>query len=224
MTWNKFYSKKPKPKPQPPLKLSDKIKQEYQKEYDKQVSENQGVIYVLECHYKNVTLVKIGKSTNYKARIQQHQCSNPMLEYVVHYHNHMSLESYLHDKFKDRLAKGATEWFEYYEGFYDDLDKYVKEFKFEPKISDHTIRKSALWSNSTRLKRVFKLEPISDDMEGYVFVVARDKRDAIKYVFTTLNIKCVYEESRSIDILTDDQIILNRSEYITHNSIKRKRG
>lgn len=80
-------------------------------------------IYVLKCN----NAVKIGKTSNIDRRIREHKSSNPFIILVYKKICSQKYEKYLHRKLKSHLIKGATEWFEYYDGIIEDIDSWLSE-------------------------------------------------------------------------------------------------
>lgn len=68
-------------------------------------------VYLLECPYEGVTMLKIGFSKDVVKRLKQHQTSNPYivpLGYIIT-DNYKELEKEIH--YKARMYKLKKEWF-----------------------------------------------------------------------------------------------------------------
>lgn len=82
-------------------------------------------IYVLSCF----DAVKIGKTVNVKKRFSSHKTSNPFVTLESVYELPEWCENYIHHHFRKHLRKDCTEWFNYYEGIYSDIDNIVSSLR-----------------------------------------------------------------------------------------------
>jgi hypothetical protein len=78
-------------------------------------------IYVLKCQ----DAVKVGYTTNLEQRIKSHQTSNPFAEFVCSYNGSIEDEKYIHKKLSKHLKEGCKEWFNYYDGIFEDIGCYI---------------------------------------------------------------------------------------------------
>lgn len=68
-------------------------------------------VYLLECPYEGVTMLKIGYSKDVVKRLKQHKTSNPYIVPLgyIETSEYKQLEKEIH--FKARMYKFTTEWF-----------------------------------------------------------------------------------------------------------------
>jgi len=92
------------------------------------ILENKSVdygVYLIECSYAKVKLLKIGKSSNCKTRIINMRCDNPLIKHIgtLRVENYSVLEKQLHSQYKELTYAG--EWFKY-------SNKILARFKEHP--------------------------------------------------------------------------------------------
>lgn len=68
-------------------------------------------VYLLECPYEGVTMLKVGFSKDVVKRLKQHQTSNPYIVPLgyIQTNDYKSLEKEIH--YKARIYKIKKEWF-----------------------------------------------------------------------------------------------------------------
>lgn len=174
-------------------------------------------VYVL----KHLDGIKIGRTTNLRSRISGHKGSNPWIEYVKSYKAPASCETYVHKRLSEHLRDGCTEWFNYYEGIYEDIDKYVEEgITFEnaaqqaKKLKQEKFLYNYLEFNTYR---VHKFKDISRN--NFAFVVAENKLRAEMLLKITTFVNVAYLGSKSLNCL---DTILDTQEYIAISQIRTK--
>ena len=102
-------------------------------------NKNNSGIYLLLCKYKNITLLKIGKSENVFKRYKQHKTSNPNIEFLCYIQTeHLNIESELHYKFSSH--RYSKEWFNY---DYSIINFFEKHCSYNNHHEDKTIMSKA---------------------------------------------------------------------------------
>jgi len=174
-------------------------------------------IYVL----KHLEGIKIGRTNNLKSRLNGHKTSNPWIEFVKSYEAPVSCEKYIHKKLNKYLKQGCTEWFTYYDGIYNDIDKYIAEgIEIENKLRDERIlreQKRAFEALEKSSLKVFKFKDIHRN--DFAFVVAENKLRAEMLLKITTFVKLSYIGFKSLNCL-DKFIGVN--EYIPISQIRTK--
>ena len=68
-------------------------------------------VYIIECPYQGVTLLKIGFSKDVVKRLKQHKTSNPLIVPLgyIETTDYKELEKEIH--YRSRMYKIAKEWF-----------------------------------------------------------------------------------------------------------------
>lgn len=171
-------------------------------------------IYLLE----DRGLLKIGRSKNYKNRVDQHKASNKFVKLIKVYKSDYRLEKYLHKKLSSNIVEGETEWFHIYDGIYNDIDKWVKFFHKRY----CTRRGTPISLISDYPYKMFKFKSIVG--RDFAFVIAKSEGRARELIKEVSFVKVVHVESKELHTLVGkiDKLILGE-EYLYSSTLKTKR-
>lgn len=172
-------------------------------------------IYVLYCN----DAVKVGRSNNPKERIKGHRTSNPWVQEIKVYEAPEWGEKYIHHRLDEHLKNGCTEWFNYYEGIYSDIDQFIKEVLVMEVEKQENIRIALQQQKVERLKaspyKVFKFKDVARNDYAFIITKTKSKAEYMIKRLTFLNVEFV--EKRDLDVLPD--AVLN-AEYIYKSDLR----
>lgn len=180
---------------------------------------NEGnVVYVLQCNDG----IKVGRTTHLENRLKAHKASNPWIKLVKYYEIPPWGEKYIHTKLSEHLKHGCTEWFNYYDGIFEDIDRHAKhvldEYIKEEQERQRRIEQKRLKQiEKNNRYKVFKFKDCYRD--DYAFIVTFDAVRAFELLKSVTFLKCDLIEVRDISFLPKQ--IPNR-EYMYFCNIRNR--
>lgn len=170
-------------------------------------------IYVLE----DRGIVKVGRSYDAKERFKSHKTSNPLVKFIKSYEAPVWGEKYIHQKLSKHLVQGCVEWFHFYDGIYEDIDKLIENVvKQEEKYGEDFKKTRAKNNANSKTISVYKFKDVS--REDYAFIAAYNFDNAFKALkrISPVHVKCC--ETRGIDAIPAHPD--NLKEYIYMSTLR----
>lgn len=173
----------------------------------------QNVVYVLS----HLDAVKVGRTTNLKNRVNSHRTSNPWIKLEKYYEVDPWIEEYVHKRLADHLREGCTEWFNYYDGIYEDIDRYIEEGKEEGIRRKEHKRQQEIAERIQFIKnspyKVFKFKDCYRN--DYAYIVTNDLKKATLLLNTITFVKCEFVEQRDLLALDKFTVGVDYMHYCT---------
>lgn len=194
------------------MTIQDKIDELFRFKY----SSNKGYVYVLSCDYKDISLIKVGRSTDWEQRLARHKSSNPLIQYITHYECDMQAEYYLHKKLSNYLYEGSTEWFVDDGTLVDKIDNWMKGYVNDTLAEKYErCKKTVLKDLDRRRVFVWKFKSIFD--KGFVYVVSDSQKKAKDHIRKHLGLRVEYIDRKKVTECGDLNIKVSGTSVYFNN-------
>jgi hypothetical protein len=168
-------------------------------------------IYILKCQ----DAIKIGYSSDVDKRIKNHQTSNPFIEFITKYEAPKWAEKYIHKKLNIHLKYGCTEWFNYFDGIYSEIDDLIEEVNIE---KEKRLHKQELINK--KIEDPVKVYHLKDENRAdYAFVAAKNLARAFKIIAYISPIRPIFVKEINKDEYVD---VIDNTEYVLKSSLRTK--